>query len=116
MSITLDNTTIGFSHSQSHLLQNSVSYADGAIVSKIVTKKETGNLTLFAFDKGQFLSEHTAPFDAIIQIIDGEAKVSINRVDYVVKSGEIIIMPADIPHAVYASTKMKMLLIMIKSK
>jgi quercetin dioxygenase-like cupin family protein len=116
MSISLDNTTIGFSHSQSHSLQNSVSYADGAIVSKIVTKKETGNLTLFAFDKAQFLSEHTAPFDAIIQIVDGEAKVSINRVDYIVKSGEIIIMPADIPHAVYANTKMKMLLIMIKSK
>jgi len=115
MSFSIDNKNVGFANSQSHSLVDSVSYADGSIVSKIVSKKETGNITLFAFDKGQFLSEHTAPFDAIIQILDGEAYVSIDRVDYVVKTGEIIIMPANIPHAVLAKDSMKMMLIMIKS-
>ena len=116
MSFSIDSQKVGFDNSAAFNLQSSVSYAEGAIVSKIITKKETGNLTLFAFDKGQFLSEHTAPFDATIQIVEGEALVSINRKDYNVKAGEMIIMPADIPHAVFASTQMKILLIMIKSK
>lgn len=115
MTLSIDNKNIGFAHSQAHALKNSVSYTDGAIVSKIITKKETGNLTLFAFDKGQFLSEHTAPFDAIIQIVEGIALVSIDRKDYTVSEGEIIIMPANIPHAVLAQEKMKMMLIMLKS-
>jgi len=115
MSFTIDTQKVGFDHSVAFNLQKSVSIAEGAIVSKIITKKETGNLTLFAFDKGQFLSEHTAPFDATIQIVEGEALVSINKKDYELKAGEMIIMPANIPHAVFASTQMKMLLIMIKS-
>lgn len=116
MSITVDNKNVGFPHSQSYELKKSVDYANGAIVSKIVSKKETGNITLFAFDKGQFLSEHTAPFDAVIQIVEGEAVIAIDRKDYIVHEGEIIIMPANIPHAVLASEKMKMMLIMIKSQ
>lgn len=115
MSFSIDNKNIGFAHSQSHSLADSVNYAEGAIVSKIISKKETGNITLFAFDKGQFLSEHTAPFDAIIEIVEGEALISINKKDYTVKQGEIIIMPANIPHAVFAEKNMKMMLIMIKS-
>jgi len=111
----LNTENIGFAHSAKFELDKSISYAEGAIVSKIISKKETGNLTLFAFDKGQFLSEHTAPFDAIIQIVEGEATISINKIESVVKAGEMIIMPANIPHAVHANEQMKMMLIMIKS-
>ena len=105
-----------FAKAKSYNLKESISFSDGAIVSKIVSKNEAGNLTLFAFDKGQNLSEHTAPFDAVIQIIEGEATISINRVEYKLTEGEIIIMPADIPHAVESITKFKMLLTMLKSK
>lgn len=103
-----------FSHSKVFELTQSVEYAEGAVVSKIITKKEIGNLTLFAFDKGQGLSEHSAPFDAIIQVIDGEGEIVINKIPYIVKQGEMIIMPANIPHSVYAKEKFKMLLTMIK--
>lgn len=97
-------------------LKASVDYSEGAIVSKIVAKKDAGNVTLFAFDKGQNLSEHTAPFDALIQIVEGEAKIWINKVEFTLVEGEIINMPADIPHAVEASEKFKMLLTMLKTK
>ncbi|QQS51161.1 MAG: cupin domain-containing protein [Bacteroidota bacterium] len=105
-----------FEKSSPQNLAGSVSYASGSIVSKIITRNEAGNLTLFAFDKGQNLSEHTAPFDAIIQVIDGEARVTIDKKAYQVKTGEFIIMPANIPHAVDADEKFKMLLTMIKEK
>ncbi len=105
-----------FEKSSPQNLANSVSYAAGSIVSKIITRNEAGNLTLFAFDKGQNLSEHTAPFDAIIQVIDGEARVTIDKKAHHVKTGEFIIMPANIPHAVDADEKFKMLLTMIKEK
>lgn len=105
-----------FEKSKAHNLANSVSYADGAIVSKIISKNEAGNLTLFSFDKGQNLSEHTAPFDAIIQVVEGTAKVTISGKAYDVSEGELIIMPANIPHAVDATEKFKMLLTMLKAK
>lgn len=95
---------------------NEVDYANGSIVSKIILKKETGNVTLFSFDKGQNLSEHTAPFDAMIQIIEGQAEIIINKESFNLKQGETIIMPANIPHAVNAIERFKMVLIMIKSK
>jgi quercetin dioxygenase-like cupin family protein len=92
MNLSIDNKNVGFAHSQSHSLKQSAQYADGAIVSKIITKKETGNVTLFAFDKGQFLSEHTAPFDATIQIVEGEAMyLSIAKITHT--RSEIIIRP-----------------------
>jgi len=94
---------------------NEIEYAQGSIVSKIILKKETGNVTLFSFDKGQNLSEHTAPFDAMIQVIDGQAEVTINKMPFILKAGENIIMPANIPHAVDAIEKFKMVLTMIKS-
>ena len=103
-----------FEKSKAHNLANSVSYADGAIVSKIISKNEAGNLTLFSFDKGQNLSEHTAPFDAIIQVVEGTAKVTISGKAYDVSEGELIIMPANIPHAVKAEERFKMLLTMIR--
>ena len=93
-----------------------IDYAKGSVVSKIILKKETGNVTLFSFDKGQNLSEHTAPFDAMVQVIEGEAEIIINKESFVVKQGQTVVMPANIPHAVNAVECFKMLLTMIKSK
>jgi len=96
-------------------LSDTINYQEGAIVSKEILKKKTGTVTTFAFDKGQGLSEHTAPFDAMVVILDGEAEVSISSKINIVKDGEMIIMPANEPHALNAKTNFKMLLIMIKS-
>ena len=96
-------------------LKKHIDYSTDSIVSKIVLKKETGTVTLFAFDKGQELSEHTAPFDAIVQIVAGEANIIIDGKEETVKEGELIIMPANIPHAVKAEHRFKMLLTMIRS-
>jgi quercetin dioxygenase-like cupin family protein len=89
-------------------------YQDGSVVSRQITKAETGNVTLFAFDAGQELSEHTAPFDALAHILDGEAEIYIAGRLFQLKTGEAIIMPADQPHAVKAPQKFKMLLTMIR--
>lgn len=96
-------------------LKNSVAYADGAIVSKTIIKKETGNITLFAFDKGQELSEHTAPFDAMVYVMDGKVDITIDKKPFSLVEGDAIIMPANIPHALKAAEQFKMMLIMIKS-
>jgi len=96
-------------------LAESVKYQDNAIVSSEILKKDTGTITVFAFDKGQGLSEHTAPFDASVYILDGEAEVTIAGESLKVKSGEMIIMPANKPHALLAKDKFKMLLIMVKN-
>ena len=93
-----------------------VEYAKEAIVSKTLIKKETGTVSIFAFDKGQGLSEHTAPFDAMVHIIDGEAIIIIDGKEHKVSDGEFIIMPANITHAVDARNQFKMILTMIKSK
>ncbi len=93
-----------------------VSYADGGVVSKEFLRNDAGTLTLFAFDQGQGLSEHSAPFDATVTILDGEAEISIGGVIHNVKKGEMIVMPANIPHALKAQQRFKMLLIMIKGK
>jgi quercetin dioxygenase-like cupin family protein len=93
-----------------------VAYQKGAIVSKTLVEKETGTVTLFAFDQGQALSEHTAPFDALVQIMEGEAEISISGKPFRLAEGEMIVMPADKPHAVRALSRFKMMLVMIKSK
>ena len=93
---------------------DSVAYADGSIVSKILLRNDKGNVTLFAFDQGEMLSEHTAPFDAIVQVLDGKGEVVIDGKSFELNVGESIIMPANIRHAVNALEKFKMLLIMIK--
>lgn len=93
---------------------NSVSYADGSIVSKILLRNDKGNITLFAFDKGEMLSEHTAPFDAIVQILDGTAEVMIDNKSNLLTAGESIIIPANLTHALTAVEPFKMMLIMIK--
>lgn len=91
-----------------------VSYQRGSVVSREIINKKTGTVTVFAFDRGEGLSEHTAPFDALVYILDGEAKVIISGKPFKVKKDEIIIMPAHKPHALKAVKKFKMLLIMIR--
>lgn len=91
-----------------------VDYADGGVISKQVLKNEVGNITLFSFDKGQGLSEHAAPFDALVQVLEGEAEIRIGGQPFLVKANESIIMPATITHALVAVEKFKMLLTMIK--
>lgn len=103
-----------FSHSQVMNFAEQVDYSPEGIVSKRVIQKETGNVTLFAFDKDQKLSEHSAPFDAMVQVLEGKAEILINRQPYQLTAGQSIIMPANIPHAVNAIEKFKMLLTMIK--
>ena len=91
-----------------------VVYNEGSVVSRQITKSEAGNVTLFAFDKDQELSEHTAPFDALVHVLDGETEIRISGKPYHLKTGDAIIMPADEPHAVKALTRFKMLLTMIR--
>ncbi len=93
---------------------DSISYADQAVVSKHIIKKETGNISLFAFDKGEGLSEHTAPFDAVVYIIDGKADIVIDGQSNLLHAGETIIMPANLPHALIAIERFKMVLTMIR--
>ena len=95
--------------------KESVEYSEGAIVSKTVLKKETGNISLFSFAKGEALSEHTAPFDALIQVVDGKGEIIIGGKSFILETGQTIIMPANITHAVIAMDKFKMVLTMIKS-
>ena len=95
-------------------LSDSIVYADHSVVSKTIIKKETGTVTLFAFDKGQGLSPHIAPFDALVQVVDGECLFSIGESKNSMKSGDCIILPAGIVHSVESITPFKMLLTMIK--
>jgi len=97
-------------------LARDVNYAIGSVVSKTLLKKDTGNITLFSFDKGQGLSEHMAPFDATVYILDGCATITIGGAPHTVKAGEMIIMPANISHALHAEEKFKMLLVMIRGE
>ena len=90
-------------------------YQTGAVVSRQVTKAEGGNVTLFAFDEGQELSEHTAPYDALVQMLDGEAEIKISGNPYLLRAGQGIIMLANEPHALRAVKKFKMLLTMIRA-
>ncbi len=92
-----------------------IGYQDGSIVSRTIVDKPSGTVTLFAFDKGQSLSEHTAPFDAIVQVLDGKGRFSIAAKAHEVEAGRMLIMPADVPHAVEAVEPFKMLLTMIRS-
>jgi len=95
-------------------LQTDIQYNPEAVVSKTLVKQPHGTITLFAFDQGQELSEHSAPFDAMVHVLDGEVELIIGGKSQVAKTHEFVIMPANIPHAVKAKTKFKMLLTMIK--
>jgi len=100
---------------KSFKIENLIDYQESAVVSREIIRKETGTVTIFAFDKGEGLSEHTAPFDAMVQIVDGTAEIIISGNRNIVKSGEMIIMPANDPHALNAVEKFKMILTMIRS-
>lgn len=104
-----------FEKSKVFSFDGSVEYSNGGIVSKTILKKETGNISLFSFAKGEALSEHTAPFDAMIQVVDGKGEIVIGGKSFILETGQCIIMPANIPHAVNAVEKFKMVLTMIKS-
>ncbi len=97
-------------------LADSVEYATDAVVSKTLLDRKAGTLTLFAFDAGQGLSEHTAPYDATVQILDGEAAIRIDQEMHTVRPGQMLIMPAGIPHELKAEQRFKMLLIMIRER
>ena len=96
-------------------LREMVGYQQDSIVSRVIVDKKTGTITLFAFDARQSLSEHTAPFDAMVYLVEGEAEITIDKGKFVLREGDMIVMPANIPHAVKATKRFKMLLVMIKS-
>ena len=96
-------------------LEQHIAYFDESVVSKTLLKKAAGSITLFAFEAGQGLSEHTAPFDAVVYIVDGAAQITIGGETQTVGCGEMLVMPANIPHALQAEERFKMLLVMIRS-
>lgn len=96
-------------------LVDHIQYAEGSVVSKTLIKKQTGTVTLFAFDTGQELSEHTAPYDAMVEVLDGTAHWRIGGLDIAVRAGEFVMLPANVPHGVVAETPFKMLLTMIRA-
>ena len=106
----MDNSTAQVSR-----VVDMVGYQDGAVVSRTVLKQPAGNVTLFAFDAGQELSEHTAPYDALVQVLDGEAAITIAGRPHRLRAGDMIVMPANQPHAVKAASRFKMMLTMIRS-
>ncbi len=92
-----------------------VNYQEGSVVSRVVLKRAKGNITIFAFDEGQGLSEHTSPFDALVQAVEGEAEITVAGIPIEVKAGDVVLLPAERPHAVKANTRFKMVLTMIRS-
>lgn len=96
-------------------VEDLIEYQKGAVVSREIIRKGTGTVTIFAFDKGEGLSEHTAPFDAMVQVINGKAEITISGNKHVLEKGDMIIMPANEPHALHATEKFKMILTMIRS-
>jgi quercetin dioxygenase-like cupin family protein len=101
--------------SKSFVPVESIEYANGSVVSKTILKKSTGNITLFAFDMGEGLTEHTSPYEALVQLLDGNAEITIGGTPYNLQTGQSIILPANIPHSLKANEKFKMMLTMIKS-
>ncbi|MCK4779993.1 MAG: cupin domain-containing protein [Candidatus Lokiarchaeota archaeon] len=96
-------------------LGSMLDYQENSVVSRALINKDVGTVTLFSFDKGEGLSEHTAPFDALVYVFDGEAEIFISSEKFVLKEGQMIILPANEPHALNAPEKFKMMLVMIKS-
>jgi len=92
-----------------------VDYQPGAVVSRTLVKKPVGTVTLFAFDAGQGLSEHTAPYDALLHVLDGVARITIGQATHVVAAGQVLLLPANVPHALHATERFKMMLVMIRA-
>jgi quercetin dioxygenase-like cupin family protein len=110
-----NSNEIKFAPAQAVSVGGLVDYQSGSIVSREVVKGATGRVTLFAFDQGEGLSEHTSPFNALVQIIEGEAEITISSQPHHVKAGELILMPAQQPHALKALKRFKMILTMIRA-
>ena len=110
-----NSTKITIEPAETYTLAQLVNYSEGAIVSRIITKQTSGTITLFAFDEGESLSEHTVPYDAFVYILEGNAEFVIDNTPVAVSIGECILLPANIPHTVLASQQLKMLLTMLKS-
>ena len=100
---------------EANRLADLANYQEGSVVSRVLVRRSTGNVTLFAFDEGQELSEHTAPFDALVHVLEGKAEIAIAGKPFEVGAGEVILLPANRPHALRAIVRFKMLLIMIRS-
>ena len=114
----MSSTTTGrleIAEAQAFSLLGLVNYQDGSVVSRVILKREKGNVTVFAFDEGQGLSEHTSPFDALVQAIEGEAEVTVAGKPIALRAGEVVLLPAEKPHAVKATARFKMVLTMIRS-
>lgn len=112
MSLTLNSSEIVAAQALS--LASLVNYQEGAVVSRAILKQEKGNITLFAFDEGQGLSEHTSPFAALVQGIEGDAEVTVAGKPIALNPGQVVLLPAEKPHAVKATTRFKMMLTMIR--
>jgi quercetin dioxygenase-like cupin family protein len=110
-----DSAARGVPVAESFRLDSLANYQVGSVVSRQIVKQEKGNVTLFAFDEGQGLSEHTAPFDALVHVIDGEAEITISGKPIRTRAGEMVIMPANQPHALKAISRFKMVLTMIRA-
>ncbi len=114
MSCSPSNPNAGLPPAEAVDLSGMVAYAPGSIVSRTIVTHPAGTLTLFAFDAGQGLSEHSAPFDALVQVLDGEVELAIGGNPIVARTGQMVLMPANVPHAVKAISRFKMLLIMLR--
>ncbi len=101
--------------SKTFLPAENIEYANGSVVSKMIVRKPSGNITLFAFDKGEGLAEHSSPHEVLVQVIDGRAEISIGDISHSVDQGHCIILPSNIPHALQANERFKMMLTMIKN-
>jgi len=110
----MSDTTVSLTEKVLHAA-GLVDYQEGSVVSREILKKPTGTVTVFAFDAGQGLSEHTSPFDAMVQVLDGEAEITVAGTPRTVCSGELIIMPANKPHALKALKPFKMMLVLVRS-
>jgi quercetin dioxygenase-like cupin family protein len=113
--MSISSTPKGLPGAQATRTAEFVNYQDGAVVSREIVRKSTGSVTLFAFDAGQGLSEHTAPFDALVQVLEGEAEIMVSGQSHRVLGGEMILLPAGQPHALKAIQRFKMMLTMIRS-
>jgi quercetin dioxygenase-like cupin family protein len=105
----------GMPHSEPMSAASMVGYQDGSVVSRTLVDKPVGTVTMFSFEEGQGLSEHTAPYDALVQILDGEAAITVGGQPMTAKAGDMVLMPANVPHALRAEQRFKMLLIMIRA-
>jgi quercetin dioxygenase-like cupin family protein len=114
----MSSTTTGrleIAEAQAFPMLGLVNYQEGSVVSRVILKRDKGNVTVFAFDEGQGLSEHTSPFDALVQAIEGEAEVTVAGKPIALRAGEVVLLPAEKPHAVKAIARFKMVLTMIRS-